>query len=104
MQVGVKGNNFGAGVKHHTANLSFANRLSHRLQTANIVSTQGSTGLDFNPHQPPGTVFHNDVHFLPGGRASKEKLRLCLAPSRLFAQFHQRKVLQHPARKSSIQR
>jgi len=40
MQVGGKRNDFGSGVKHHSANAAFACHLGHRLQTPNTASAQ----------------------------------------------------------------
>jgi len=53
MQVGGIRNDFGAGVKHHSPNPTFAHRIGHRLQTPNIASAQCGTRFHFHPHQSP---------------------------------------------------
>ena len=47
MQVGGKRNDFGAGVKHDTAQPVFADSGCQCLQTAHIIAAQGCCGLDF---------------------------------------------------------
>jgi len=44
VQVGGKRNDFGAGVKHHSAEPAFAQRMGHRLQAADVAAAQGGTG------------------------------------------------------------
>ena len=46
VQIGGKRNHFGAGVKHHSADPAFAQRMGHRLQSPNVAATQGGTGFD----------------------------------------------------------
>ena len=102
VQVGGKRNDFGSGVKHHSANPTFARRIGHRLQTPDIASAQGAAGFYFHPHQSPGAIFEHDVDFLSGSCPLVEELRLALAPGGLFAQFHQHKILEHSARQCPV--
>jgi hypothetical protein len=94
MNIAGKGNNFRPGVQHHTAQPVFANRACEKLQTVHIVRPQSGGSFNLDSRDFPRAILQDHVNFLPRGRAPKEDFRLRCAPCRLFAEFHDREVLQ----------
>jgi len=85
VQISGKRNDFCSSIENHSADPAFAHGAGHRLQTTHVVSPQRSASSYFHTDQSPGIVFQNDVHFLTTSGAPIIKLRLNLAPGRLFS-------------------
>ena len=103
MQITGKWDNIGAGVEHYAPNPAPACRTGQSLQPPNVAAIQGCTGFYFNAYEVSSRILQHDVHFLSRGRTPTEESRLRLAPCRLLAQLHQRKILQDTPGHSGIQ-
>jgi hypothetical protein len=89
-----KGDALAAGIKDNAPVEPPAGDLGQGAESFEIVRREAGRGLDFDPNQPPGSVFQDHINLGSGVDAEMEQPRPGPAPADLFVQLHDHEVLE----------